>query len=138
MLFVFFLMALFGVSCSSEPTNGLNNLNEIRKEFVDTVLSESCLDEGPFKMDYQLRTILSSDNVVSLFGEVFVYAHLPHGWSRYEGKTFVRDNGAFKEITLEDLFPKKRQKEFLRSYCEGFLKNKSDDCSYFQGSDPLL
>ena len=38
--------------------------------------SESSLDEGPFEMNYHLRAILFSDNVVSLMGDVFVFAHL--------------------------------------------------------------
>ena len=68
---------------------------------------------------------------------MFLYlTHLPHGWIRYEGKTYVKTNGSFKEITLNDLFPQPSQKEFLRSYCENFLKNHGD-CSYFQGTDPL-
>ena len=41
-----------------------------------------------------------------------------------------------KEITLNDLFPKSSQKEFLRNYCENFLKN-DNNYNYFQGADPL-
>jgi hypothetical protein len=80
--------------------------------------------------------ILFSDNVVSLMGDVFVFDHLPHGWMQYEGKTYVKINSSFKEISLNDLFPQSSQKEFLRSYCEFFFKHYGD-CSYFQGADPL-
>ena len=69
-------------------------------------------------------------------GEVFVYDHLPHGWIHYEGKTYIKTKGSFKEIKLDDLFPRASQKEFLRSYCENSLK-KDNTCNYFQGTDPL-
>lgn len=114
-----------------------NIFEEIKKDFIATLLSESYLDEGPFHMNYKLRSVLFSDHVISLFGEVFVHAHMPHGWIRYETKTFVKQNGAFKEIALYDLFPQAIQKEFLRSYCEGFFKHRCNNCSYFQGPEPL-
>lgn len=88
-------------------------------------------------MNYHLRAIVFSDNVVSLMENVFVFAHLPHGGIRYEGKTYVKTNDSFKEITLNDLFPKSSQKEFLRSYCENFRKHDNNG-NYFQSVDPLL
>jgi hypothetical protein len=130
-----FLLLIF-TACSSDSNKGFDNLEEIKKDFIATMLTESVLDEGPFQMNYHLRAILFSDNVVSLMGDVFVFAHLPHGWIRYEGKTYVKTNDSFKEITLNDLFPESNQKEFLRSYCEKFLKN-DNNCNYFQGADPL-
>lgn len=133
--FYFLLFAL--TTCYSKIDARFNNLEEVKKDFLTSILTESCLDEGPFQMDYHLRTILFSDNVVSLMGEVFVFAHLPHGWIRYEGKTYIKTDGSFKEITLDDLFPHGGQKEFLRSYCENALKNDKDTCNYFQGTDPL-
>lgn len=136
MKFVYLFLPFMLIACSSNSKKGFNNLEEIKKDFITNVLAESSLDEGPFQMNYHLRAILFSDNVVSLMGDVFVYDHLPHGWSRYEGKTYVKTNGSFKEITLNDLFPQPNQKEFLRSYCETFLKH-SGDCNYFQSSDPL-
>jgi hypothetical protein len=123
-------------ACSSDSNKGLDNIEEIKKDFIKAILTESVLDEGPFQMNYHLRTILFSDNVVSLMGELFVYDHLPHGWTRYEGKTYVKTNGSFREITLDDLFPQNNQREFVRSYCEKFFKHHAD-CSYFQGIDPL-
>lgn len=123
-------------ACSSEQKKRFNNLEEIKKDFIATILTESILDEGPFQMNYHLRAILFSDNVVSLMGDVFVFAHLPHGWIRYEGKTYVKTNGSFKEISLNDLFPQPSQKEFLKRYCENFFKYQGD-CSYFQGTEPL-
>ncbi len=137
MVILFFFLSMLITSCSSEQVKGYNNLNEIKKDFIDTILLESFLDEGPFEMNYQLKTVLFSDNIVSLLGEIFVYAHLPHGWLRYEGKTFVKMNGIFKEITLDNLFPKSSQKEFLRRYCEEYCKNTFVNGSYFQGEDPL-
>lgn len=131
----FFLLLIF-TACSSDTNRGFNNIEEIKKDFIATILTESYLDEGPFQMSYHLKTILVSDHVMSFMGEVFVYDHLPHGWIRYEGKTYVKTNGPYKEITLNDLFPLPSQKEFLRSYCENFLKH-DDNCNYFQGPDPL-
>jgi len=130
-----FLLLIF-TACSSDSNKGLDNIEEIKKDFITTILTESVLDEGPFQMNYHLRAILFSDNVVSLLGEVFVSDHLPHGWIRYEGKTYIKTNGSFKEIKLVDLFPQSIQKEFLRSYCETFLK-QNGDCNYFQPPDPL-
>lgn len=135
-VFYLFLLLTF-TACSFENDRGLKNIDEIKKDFINTILSESSLDEGPFQMDYHLRTILFSDNVVSLIGDIFVFAHLPHGWISYEGKTYVKTNGTFKEITINDLFPQPSQKEFLRSYCENFFKSNSD-VSYFQGPHPTL
>lgn len=114
----------------------MDNLDEIKKDFIATILTESILDGGPFQMNYHLRAILFSDNVVSLMGDVFVYDHLPHGWIRYEGKTYIKTTGSFKEIKLDDLFPQASQKEFVRNYCENFLKN-DNNFNYFQGADPL-
>lgn len=127
---------LIFTACSSDSNKGLDNIEEIKKDFISTILTESVLDEGPFQMNYHLRAILFSDNVVSLMGDVFVFAHLPHGWTRYEGKTYVKTNGSFKEMSLNDLFPQPSQKEFLQRYCENFFKHYSD-CSYFRGTDPL-
>lgn len=123
-------------ACSSDSNKGSHNLEEIKKDFITNILTKSTLDEGPFQMNYHLRAILFADNVVSLMGDIFVYDHLPHGRIRYEGKTYVKINGFFKEITLNDLFPQPSQKEFLRSYCENFLKQHGN-CNYFQPPDPL-
>ena len=130
-----FLLPAF-TACSSDSDKGFDNLEEIKKDFITALLTESVLDESPFQMNYHLRTILFSDNVVSLMGDIFVFAHLPHEWTHYEGKTYVRSNGSFKEIGINDLFPQPSQKEFLRSYCENFLK-KDNNGNYFQGTDPL-
>lgn len=134
---VYILLLLALTSCSSDTEKGFNNIEEIKRDFIATLLSESQLDEGPFQMDYSLRSILFSYNVVSLFGEIFVYAHMPHGCIRSETKTFVKQNGTFKEIALKDLFPQASQQEFLRRYCEDFFKQRCDNCSYFQGPEPL-
>lgn len=134
---LYLLMLLTLASCSSKTEKRFNNVEEIKNEFIATLLNESTLEEGPFHMNYNLRSVLFSDNVISLFGEVFVHAHMPHGWIRYETRTFVKQSGTFKEIALYDLFPQANQQEFLRSYCEDFFKNRCHNCSYFQGSEPL-
>lgn len=135
---MFYLLLLFVlIGCSSETEKGFNNVEEIKKDFISTILTESSLDEGPFQMNYNLRSVLFSDDVVSLFGEIFVHAHMPHGWIRYETKTFVKENGAFKKVVLNDLFSHASQKEFLRSYCEDFFRHRCDNCSYFQGPEPI-
>lgn len=131
-----FLLLLIFAACSSDSHKGLNSLEDVKRDFIATILTESCLDEGPFQMNYHLRSILSSDTVLSLMGELFVYDHLPHGWTIYEGKTYVKTNQSFQEITLNDLFPQPIQMEFLRSYCETALRN-DNNCSYFRGDDPL-
>lgn len=130
------LLLFICTACSSDTDKGFDNLEDLKKDFISTVLNESILDEGPFQMNYHLRAILFSDNIVSLMGDLFVYNHLPHGWTRYEGKTYVKINGYFKEVVLNDLFPQPNQKEFLRSYCENFFKYHGDG-SYFQGTDPV-
>ncbi len=110
------------------------DLNSIKKNFLLSTL-EGELEESPFQMDYELKTVFFSRDIVSLFGQIFVYDHLPHGWWRYEGKTLCRVHGKLKEISLWDLFPTMKQKEFLRLCCENLLKN--DSISYFSGTDPL-
>lgn len=133
---IYLLLPFILAACTSDSNKRFDNLEEIKNDFITNILTESTLDEGPFQMNYHLRAILFADNVVSLMGNVFVYDHLPHGWIQYEGKTYVKTNSSFKEITLNDLFPKPNQKEFLRSYCENVFKYHAD-CSYFQGTDPL-
>ncbi len=137
MKLIYLFLPFIFLACSSDSNKGFDNLEGIKKNFITNILKESVLDEGPFQMNYHLRTILFSDNVVSLLGDVFVFDHVPHGWTQYEGKTYIKINSFFKEISLNDLFPQPSQKEFLRSYCENFLK-QNGGCNYFQPSDPLL
>ncbi len=89
LIYLFLLFIL--TACSSDSNKGFDNLEEIKKDFIANILTESILDEGPFQMNYHLRAILFADNVVSLMGDVFVYDHLPHGWSYCE--TFLKQNG---------------------------------------------
>src|ERR1700733_9031477 len=105
MKLIYLFLPFILTACSSESNKGFDNIEEIKKDFIANILTESTLDEGPFQMNYHLRAILFADNVVSLMGDVFVCAYLPHGWIRYEGKTYVKTNDSFKEITLNDLFP---------------------------------
>lgn len=130
------LLLLVLTSCSSEPKREFSNLEDVKNDFIANILSESVFDDGPFEMRYHLRTVLFSEHVVSMIGEVFVYDHLPHGRIKYEGKTYVKTDGTFKEIQLNDLFPHPQQIEFLRSYCENDLK-KTSNGNHFNGSEPL-
>lgn len=64
------LLLLIFTACSSDSSKRFDNLEEIKRDFINNILTESTLDEGPFQMNYHLRAILFSDNVVSLMGEV--------------------------------------------------------------------
>lgn len=130
---VLFLLLLLG--CQKQETKDiLDDLNELKREFLDALLSSSEVEEGPFHMNYNLRTVFFSKEIVSLFGTFNEYKNLPHSWGCYEGKTFCRVNGKFREVTIDDLFKTGEQKEFLRNYCQEYAKNRFD---YFSGKDPI-
>lgn len=123
--------------CQSEDhKNPLDDLRSIKKEFLNEIMNEEVI-ESPFHMSYALKTVFFSKEIVSLFGEINVYNHLPHGWSSYEGKNLCKINGQFHEVSLKDLFVTESQKEFLRSYCEDNLKYKNEQPTYFSGDNPL-
>ena len=132
-LFFLVIISLLFNACQ-DNFSSLDDLNAIKTDFINSILEEN-FDESPFHINYSFRTVFFSKDLISLFGEIHVYNHLPHGWSLYESKTFCKVNGKFKEITLENLFPTPQQKEFLRSYCEASLKK--DPCTYFSGNDVL-
>ena len=134
--YIFLLLSALLIAGCERPEKiaTTDDLNSIKKDFLLSIL-ESGVEESPFQMHYNLRTVFFSPDIVSLFGEVYVYDHLPHGWWRYEGKTLCRIQGKFKEIKLWDLFPTMSQREFIRKYCENALKN--DSISYFNGENPL-
>jgi len=124
------------LSCTqkeSKPVN-MDDLSTLKKEFLQQI-HISNVKEGPFSFNYQFRTIFSSKEVISLFGTLTVHDRLPHGWQRYEGKTFCIVNDQYKEVALDDLFITEIQKEFLRKTCEAHLKK--DPTSYFAGNEPL-
>jgi hypothetical protein len=130
--FLFFaaiLMSLCGCQNGDEP---LDKLGDLKKAFIHAVFDLE-VGDGPFDFKYSLKTVFFSKDVVSLFGKFDEYTHLPHGRVNYEGKTFCKLNGRFKEITLDELFTTNEQKEFLRSYCEKDLK--SQKASYFFGEN---
>ncbi len=134
-----YLVLLLGMlvmtGCGRQEKNvTIDDLNSIKKSFLLSIL-ESGVEESPFHMNYALRTVFFSPDVISLFGEVHVYEHLPHGWCRYEGKTLCRVQGKLEAIKLWDLFPMMDQREFLRKYCEDILK--ANPSSYFNGKEPL-
>jgi len=128
---ILFCLFVFLVGCKSSTNSShcLDDLNAIKKEFLQSILQENVI-ESPFHIQYSLKTVLFSQDFVSLFGEIAVYDHLPHGWGRYEGKTFCKINGQFREIILDELFPSQEQKEFLRNYCEDDLKKTYGNLSY--------
>ena len=126
---------LLSVGCQRQEKDAtIDDLNSIKKDFLLSIVQED-VEESPFHVNYSLRTVFFSKDVVSLFGEVHVYEHLPHPWTRYEGKTLFKIHGKFQEVKFGNLFPTPRQKEFLRKYCEDDLKTQS--VSYFSGINPL-
>lgn len=132
---VFFLASLILVGCENRQSEFTeDDLNTVKKEFLNNIFLAE-IEEGPFHMHYSLKTVFFSKNLISLFGEINVYDCMPHGWKSYEGKTYVKRGGQFKEIALGDLFTSNSQKEFLRRYCENFLKK--DSRTYFGGEDPF-
>jgi hypothetical protein len=131
---ILLLSLLLLPECQCDKDANVDDLNTIKKNFLLSILGGE-IEESPFNMNYTLRTVFFSQDIISLFGEIYVYDHLPHGWKRYEGKTFCRIQGKLKEIELWDLFSTERQREFLRKYCEDRLKAHS--ISYFSGNNPL-
>ena len=51
--------------------------------------------------DWEL--INTTNSAVAPVGEFDVYTNLPHSSGLYEGRTFSKMNGKFKEITLDDI-----------------------------------
>lgn len=127
------LCLIAGCGRKKNETN-LDDLNSIKKNFLLSIF-ENTPEESPFHMEYTLKTVFFSADVVSLFGAVYVYDHLPHGFWRHEGKTFCRNRGELQEVQLGELFPTITEREFLRKYCEDALK--ADSLSYFSGKNPL-
>jgi len=132
-LYGLFLLFLSSCAQKDEPVN-IDNLTDLKKEFIEQI-NTCCIDEGPFSFNYTFRTVLFSKQIVSLFGELIVHDRLPHGWSRYEGKTYYMVNDQRKEMNLSDLFKTDDQKEYLRQICEDEIKK--EQLSYFSGKDPL-
>lgn len=130
------LLLFILISCNQQeakPAN-IDNLTDLKNKFIEQI-DTCCIDEGPFSFNYRFRTVLFSKQMISLFGELNVHDRLPHGWNRYEGKTFYTINNKRKEITLNDLFKTDAQKEYLRKICEDVIK--TEPISYFAGKDPL-
>lgn len=131
-----FLSIPFVTTCCQhqEKENHLDNLTKMKKEFLLSILNQT-EEEAPFQMNYRLKTVFFSNEIISLFGEFQIYDQLPHGSKTYEGKTFCKIDGKYKEIKLSDLFCTVAQKEFLRLYCETDLKSQL--VSYFSNPNPL-
>jgi hypothetical protein len=122
------------IACEKNNVTHLDDLNSIKSEFLSTIFDGE-LDEAPFFLSYKLKTVFFSKDVISVFGELSKYTNLPHENTRYEGKTFCRINGRFKEIFFDDLFSTVEQKEFIRNYCENSLKEHS--VGYFGENPPF-
>ncbi|HEY2810564.1 MAG TPA: RsiV family protein [Rhabdochlamydiaceae bacterium] len=120
--------------CRDQSVVLLDDLSLLKKQFIAEVL-EGAVDECPFNLSYDLRTIFYSKELVSLFGEFHQYTHLPHGWAKYEGRTFYKKNGKFTPLVLNDLICGDDGWKFIREYCENALR--ADPCSYFSGEQPL-
>ena len=127
------LLVLIGCQDQGKDAN-IDDINSIKKDFISSILQEE-VNESPFHINYELRTVFFSKELVSLFGEIHVYERLPHAQTRYEARTFFKIHGKFREITLGDLFPTSTQKEFLQKYCEEDLKIQA--VSYFSGVNPV-
>lgn len=137
MRFHFLLLVIVSfmfVGCQNRQKRYEDDLNSRKQDFLSSIFSSE-VDEGPFFLHYNLETIFFSKNFISLFAAIDVYECLPHGRHRYEGRSYVKTNGQFKEIALDDLFVSLDQKEFLRSYCETELRK--NPISYFEGNNPL-
>ena len=128
------VISLMSVGCQNQQSNSVDDLNSIKRNFINSIFSSE-VDEGPFSMHYSLETVFFSKNFISLFGTVDVCDCLPHGKHRYEGKSYMKTNGQFKEIFINDLFASPDQKEFLRAYCE--IELRKNPISYFEESNPL-
>lgn len=129
------LLCLIFSACSSPSNQKSDTMEDLKRDFMSNLITIGHLpDEGPFKMTYEVESVLVSDHVVSLLGTAF--NDNPHGWMRTEGKTYVKSAGSFKELTLDDLFPQVSQNEFLRSYCKKFCE-QSLDPSYLETDPPI-
>ncbi len=128
------LFLLFNICCAISCQKSNFNL-EHRKSLFLNLLEEAQPDEGPFKFSYGLETIYFSEKIISLYGELHQYTNLPHGCGNYEGKTYVKQNGKYKELMINDLFPNYNEIEQLCTYCESDLKTQKT--SYFFPPDPL-
>jgi hypothetical protein len=132
------LFLLFALASCTKPANDpLKNLNGCKQEFIKEILKKSS-NESPFYMSYSLTTVLFSDNTISLFGQISIYDQLPHEQKRYEGLTFYKTQGKFVSLSLHELFSTPTEKEWLRNYCQQFLKTEAIASSYFSGKTPLL
>jgi hypothetical protein len=129
-----FMAILTLCGCGEQNIALLDDPSRLKKQFIAEVL-EGAIDECPFNLSYNLRTVFYSKELISLFGELHQYTHLPHGWKKYEGLTFYKKNEKFIPLILSDLITDKNGLEFIRNYCENVLKN--DPYTYFSGEKPL-
>ena len=125
---------LMSTGCQNRQDGLVDDLNSTKKNFICSIFSSE-VEEGPFAMQYSLETIFFSKDFISLFGTLDVCDCLPHGRHHYEGRSYIKTGGQFKEISIDDLFVSPSQKEFLRMYCENELRK--NPISYFEKNNPL-
>lgn len=128
------IILLLLTACQSGPAPSLDHLTRLKSEFLSEVLQGS-QEEAPFHFSYSMRTVFYSEQLISLFGELQQYTHLPHGWARYEGRTFLKEHGTFRSLQLHDLLSTDEVQEYVRAYCEWSLK--TNPISYFSGQNIL-
>lgn len=116
----FLLLILFLTGCEKDNQINLDDLNSRKQDFIEAVFDGE-VDEGPFFLNYKMKTIFFSKDVVSIFEEFSRYTNLPHESVRYEGKIFCKINGKLKQIYFDDLFPTESDKEFIRKHCEDVM-----------------
>lgn len=120
------------MGCEKDDRINLDDLNSRKKDFIEAIFDGE-VDEGPFFLNYKMKTIFFSKDIVSIFEEFSRYTNLPHESVRYEGKIYCKINRKFKQIYFDDLFVTANDKEFIRKYCEDALIKGS--VGYF-GEDP--
>ncbi len=90
------------------------------------------LDEEAISMDfdkrdfaYVLTPTYSSDNLVSIFGELYKFDGMPHGSTRYYAFTYWFNGKELQNLNLESLFlPEKNFTNFILGYCESTLQKE--------------
>ncbi len=126
LLWIFLLPILIG--CQERTKNPVENLSHLKDNFIKEAL-EGAIEEEPFYFAYKLQTTFVSEYLVSFLGEFQQYTHLPHGWNRFEGRTYIKENGNFRLLTLNDLFLSEKLRSYIPSRCNLLLANSTNNTS---------
>jgi len=73
-----FMTILTFCSCGDQNIVLLDDLFSLKKQFIAEVL-EGAIDECPFTLPYNLRTVFYSEYLISLFGELHQHTHTKRG-----------------------------------------------------------